>query len=161
MTYNNSKIKILKRGKDYPVVAFKTGPRYTLEELKEFTPNYEGNLELKFPEKSKKNKKNLKYYKKNFPEWYQKIITGVSMPANKRNERKREIHLKSLNAIRKFRRDELKEDEYQNKSKPKGSGTKEEFIKEYRKNNQNLTMYRCPKDTGLSKNTIKKYWKLI
>ena len=73
-----------KLGKNYPVVAFKTGPRYTLEELKEFTLNYEGNLELKFPEKNKKNKKNLEYYKKNFPEWYQERIIEGKPKGNRR-----------------------------------------------------------------------------
>lgn len=252
-----------KLGKDYPVVAFKTGPRYTLEELKEFTPNYKGNLELKFPEKSKKNKKNLEYYKKNFPEWYQERIiegkpkgngrwtvkrdlynwwkekikkeivsghryfgimtlaiygqkcgiefeeverdalsflelleerteednnhftlddiytaldcynekyvrfprkdleriTGVSMPANKRNGRKQEQHLVRARTVQII---DYPNGEWRNKKgKPIGTGTKENIVKEYIKKNPKSTMYRCQKDTGLSKNTIKKYWNLI
>ena len=102
---------------------------------------------------------NEKYVR--FPRKDLERITGISMPANKRNGRKREIHIKSLNAIRKFRRDELNEDEYQNNGRPQGSGTKEHIVKEYRKKNPNTTMYRCQKETGLSKNTIKKYWNLI
>lgn len=73
-----------KLGKDYPVIAFKTGDRYSLEELKIFTINYDGDLTLKFPVKSKKQRKSLEYYKKNFPEWYQeRIIEGKPKPTEK------------------------------------------------------------------------------
>lgn len=251
-----------KLGKHCPVVAYKTGPRYSLEELKAFTPNYEGDITLKFPEKDKKARKGLEYYKKNFPEWYQERIvegkekgngrwtvkkdlynwwlskiekeikvghryfgimtlaiygqkcgvpfeevekdalglfdflenkteednnhftlddiytalecynekyvtfprkdiekiTGIRIDANKRNFRKQEEHLLRARTVQKI---DFPNEEWRNKDgRPKGSGTKEEIVKEYKKNNPTATMYRCQKDTGLSKNTIKKYWNL-
>lgn len=252
-----------KLGEEYPVVAFKTGSRYTLEELKEFTPNYKGDLTLKFPVKEKKNKKDLEYYKKNFPEWYQERIveckpkgngrwtvkkdlynwwknkiqqeivsghryfgimtlaiygqkcgiefdeveqdalsfldmlelrteeennhftqddiytalecynekyvrfprkdleklTGVDMPPNKRNGRKQSDHIKMMNMIR----DVINQNTEWNKKgngRRLGSGTKEQIVINYKKMNPEASMYKCQKETGLSKNTIKKYWNI-
>ena len=42
--------------------------------------------------------------------------------------------------------------------RPKGSGTKEQIVKEYRENNPNARKSDCIRDTGLSKKTVYKWW---
>ena len=42
--------------------------------------------------------------------------------------------------------------------RPKGSGTKENQVKEWRKNNPNGKKAQCIRDTGLSKMTVYKWW---
>ncbi|PIE80458.1 MAG: hypothetical protein CSA15_01960, partial [Candidatus Delongbacteria bacterium] len=49
-------------------------------------------------------------------------LTDIRIERNKRNYKKQDIHIKTLNNMRKFRRDELGEDEYKNNGRPKGSG---------------------------------------
>ena len=42
--------------------------------------------------------------------------------------------------------------------RPKGSGTKENQVKEWRKNNPDGKKAQCIRDTGLSKMTVYKWW---
>lgn len=44
---------------------------------------------------------------------------------------------------------------WQNK---KGAPTKAAAVQKYRADNPDATMYRCSKDTGISPNTIRKWW---
>lgn len=80
------------------------------------------------------------------------------MLANKMNCRKRKEYIKMMNIII----DVINQNNTWNKKRNRRklvSGTKDKVVIEYKKNNPNATMYRCQKDAGLSKNTIKKYWK--
>lgn len=80
---------------------------------------------------------------------------GVSpYPERKRNGRKLLDHINRVNQLRSFRKNELGEDEYKNNGRP----TKQAKIKIYREENPEASMYQCVKDTGLSKNTVKKWW---
>lgn len=98
---------------------------------------------------------NEKYVR--FPRKDLERITGVSMPANKRNGRKQKEHINMMNMIR----DVINKNVDWNKKgngRPQGSGTKENIVKEYRKNNSTAKKIECYRDTGLSRITIDKYW---
>lgn len=86
-------------------------------------------------------------------------VSGIQIPANKRNGRKQSEHIKIMSAIR----DIVKPDgEWRNKEgRPKGSGTKRYIVREWRKKNPDGSKYQCTKETGLSKNTVKKYWEML
>ena len=85
--------------------------------------------------------------------------TKVMIPANKRNYRKQEAHMKILNNTRKFRRDELGEDEYKNNGRPKGSGTAEQTVREWQESHPAGKKADCIRETGLAKHTVYKWWK--
>ena len=78
-------------------------------------------------------------------------MTGVNMPANKRNHRKQEIHLK----IARNTRDVLHPDGWQNKD---GAPTKEFIVKQWRECYPDGTKKQCQEDTGLTQPTIRKWW---
>lgn len=84
--------------------------------------------------------------------------SGLEMPKNKRNGRKRETHIKIVNNTRKFRRDELGEDEYKYNGRPKGSGEKKELVEEWRKAHPTGTKAECNRDTKIDPKTIRKWW---
>ena len=81
-------------------------------------------------------------------------ITGIQIPANKRNGRKREQHVKMVNAMRIMKRDMLGEDEYKNNGRP----DKAEIVKQWRIVHPMGRKADCIKDTGLSKPTVYKWW---
>lgn len=70
----------------------------------------------------------------------------------KRNGRTREEHIKLMN----FVRDEIN----QNANWREGNGRpdKKAIVQKWREENPNGTKYQCTKETGLSKNTVKKWW---
>lgn len=83
-------------------------------------------------------------------------LTDIYIEKNKRNYRKRSQHIKIMNAIRDI---EYSDSEWRNKDgRPKGSGTKEEIVKDYRKKNPTARKSDCIRDTGLSKMTVYKWW---
>ncbi|ACZ01942.1 hypothetical protein CEP89_00020 (plasmid) [Streptobacillus moniliformis] len=104
----------------------------------------------------------LKAFRENYSTFPRKDIekiTGIIIPPNKRNGRKQKEHLLRARILQNL---DFPNGEWRNKNgKPIGEGTKENIVIEYKKNNPNATMYRCQKETGLSKNTVKKYWNLI
>lgn len=81
-------------------------------------------------------------------------LTDVQIERNKRNYQKQSDHLEEARAIRDIRqkRNGTKWDD-NNGRKPK-----KDIVEEWRKNNPNGTKYQCTKETGLSKNTVKKWW---
>ncbi len=99
----------------------------------------------------------LKAYQENyrtFPRKDIEKITGVSIPPNKRNGRSRELHLKGARAVQ-----EVFNPNWRNKDgRPKGSGTKEKIVREWREQNPNGRKIDCHKELGLSRVTINKYW---
>ena len=83
-------------------------------------------------------------------------LTNVDIPKNKRNGRRQKAHLKLLQGMKKLRKEM---GEYINEGgRPKGSGTKENQVKEWRKNNPEGKKAQCIRDTGLSKMTVYKWW---
>lgn len=86
-------------------------------------------------------------------EWIEKK-TKVSIPQNKRNGRKRDAHLQIVNATRKFRRDTLGENEYENNGRP----SKQKIVQRWRKKNPNGRKADCVRETGLDKKTVYKWW---
>ena len=83
-------------------------------------------------------------------------LTDINIEKNKRNYRKRAQHIKIMNAIRDI---EYADRNWRNKDgRPKGSGTKEQIIKEYRKSNPMARKSDCIRDTGISKMTVYKWW---
>jgi len=78
----------------------------------------------------------------------------VGIVKNKRNGRPRAEHLERLNKTRKFRRDELGEDEYANSGRP----TKKHLVEQWQKENPDGTKKECYEETKISKPTINKWW---
>jgi len=81
-------------------------------------------------------------------------LSAIPIQKNKRNGRSREAHIKALNFMRVFARDELGEDSYKNN----GRKSKKSVVKEWRILNPEGTKADCIKETGLSKPTVYKWW---
>lgn len=81
--------------------------------------------------------------------------TGIKIKKNKRNGRKRDQHIKLLNATRVMKRDVLGEDEYKNNGRP----TQEKAVREWRETHPGSKKADCIRETGLSKPTVYKWWK--
>ncbi|WP_415331655.1 hypothetical protein [Clostridium perfringens] len=79
-------------------------------------------------------------------------LTDIHIEKNRRNYRKREQHIKIMNAIRDI---EYPDGEWRNKE---GRPSKEQIVKEYRKNNPNGKKADCIRATGLDKKTVYKWW---
>lgn len=78
--------------------------------------------------------------------------SGITIKKNKRNYRKQEQHIKIMNAIRDI---EYPNGEWRNKE---GRPSKEQIVKEYRRNNPNGKKADCIRETGLTKPTVYKWW---
>ena len=78
--------------------------------------------------------------------------TGIPIEKNKRNYRKQDVHLERARAVQMI---DYPNREWINKD---GAPTKKDIVQEWRKNNPNGTKYQCTKETGMSKNTVKKWW---
>ncbi len=85
-----------------------------------------------------------------FPRREIEKLTGVSMPANKRNGRKQEVHLKIARTAR--------DADLENWREGNGRPTEEKRVKEWRENNPWRKKADCIRETGLSKKTVYKYW---
>ena len=80
--------------------------------------------------------------------------TGISLIPNKRNGRKREQHIKMVNAMRVMKRDVLGENEYKNNGRP----DKQKIVQEWRIANPDGKKADCIRYTGLDKKTVYKWW---
>lgn len=85
-------------------------------------------------------------------------ITGIPIPRNKRNGRKKEKHIKIVNEMRKFKRDVLEEDEYKNSGRPKGSGIKYEQVAAYRAEHPEASVTEVARALNISRPTVYKWW---
>ena len=85
-------------------------------------------------------------------------LTDIHIEKNKRNYQKQKYHLEEARAIRDIRMKRQGKKWSDGNGRPKGSGTKEEIVKEYRKNNPMARKSDCIRDTGLSKMTVYKWW---
>ena len=90
-------------------------------------------------------------------------VSGIPVPPNKRNGRKRQAHIRYMNNIRAFKVDE---GETTNGGRPKGSSDKSPrrsccaTVQDYRAQHPDATPKDCMNDTGLSKNTVYRWWKV-
>lgn len=95
----------------------------------------------------------LKSYEEDYRTFPRKDIeklTAISMPANKRNYRTQDMHLKGARAIQ-----EINNPNWRNEN---GAPTKETQIHLWRSKNPKGTKAECIRDTGISKMTVYKWW---
>ena len=80
-------------------------------------------------------------------------VSGISVPPNKRNGRKQDKHLQLARGIR-----ELKSSMGENVSGG-GRPDKKKMVKEWRIAHPEGTPKDCIAETGISKNTVYRWWK--
>lgn len=85
--------------------------------------------------------------------------TGIQIEKNKRNGRKRKEHIKLMNYIR----DEINENKgwREGNGRPKGSSRERKIVEEWRKQHPKGKKVDCIRETGLSKPTVYKWWRMI
>ena len=83
-------------------------------------------------------------------------LSGLTMPVNKRNWRKQAEHIKMMNLIR----DEINGNKnWRNKDgRPKGSGTAQARVYEWRQQHPEGRKADCHRETGLDPKTVRKWW---
>lgn len=83
-------------------------------------------------------------------------VTGLNMPVNKRNGRKQNEHLLRARAVQGV---DYPNGEWRNKDgRPKGSGTAQAKVRQYRAEHPGATKAECHRATGLDPKTIRKWW---
>ncbi|MCX0386932.1 hypothetical protein LI053_15940 [Clostridium perfringens] len=85
-------------------------------------------------------------------------LTDIQIEKNKRNYQKQADHLEEARAIRDIRMKRQGRKWNDRNGRPKGSGTKEQMVKEYRENNPTARKIDCIRDTGFDKKTVYKWW---
>lgn len=93
----------------------------------------------------------------NYPRAAVEYRSGISVPANKRNRIKQKQHL----YLARRRKEDMKVIGLAFKNpegRPRGSGTKEDIVREWIANHPYGTKAACIRETGLSKPTVYKYW---
>lgn len=83
-------------------------------------------------------------------------LTDIRIERNRRNYRKQEQHIKFINGIKILKK---QMGEIVQEGRPKGSGTKEELIREYIKNNPDSSPTQIAKELKVSRTTVYKYLK--
>ena len=139
---------------DIPYEEVKADAYSFLEEMESKT----GNQDNHFTEEDIEDA--LKAYKESymtFPRKDIEIVTGILIPPNKRNYRKQELHLKIARTTQEI----INLENNKNWRNTKGRPLKKDEIIEYLRLNPKATKYQCVKDTGMSKNTVKKYWEEV
>lgn len=92
-----------------------------------------------------------------------KKVSGIAITKNKRNFRKQSVHLKVARYSRDINMEEKGRVDWINRDgRPVGALEKEKWnlFCEWKKANPTGSKYKCIKETGLSKMTVYKYWKL-
>ena len=82
-------------------------------------------------------------------------LSGLSMPVNKRNWRKRREHLQVMNTMKALKKqlgEPVKE------GRPAGSGTAQGRVQAWRQQHPGGRKADCHRDTGLDPKTIRKWW---
>ncbi|MDY3060823.1 MAG: hypothetical protein SOR11_12630 [Fusobacterium sp.] len=102
----------------------------------------------------------LRAYKESyitFPRKDIERITGLSIPANKRNGRKQVVHLMGARAIQEIN-DKVNQTNWR-----QGNGRKEkkDIVREWRLKNPLGKKIECEKQTGLSRHTVLKWWEKV
>ena len=136
---------------DIPYEEVKADAYSFLEEMESKT----GNQDNHFTEEDIEDA--LKAYKESymtFPRKDIEIVTGILIPPNKRNYQKQKDHLEEIRMIRDLRMKRQGKKWTDNN----GRKSKKDEVISYLLFNQNVTKYKCIKETGLSKPTVYKYW---
>ena len=136
---------------DIPYEEVKADAYSFLEEMENKTRNQDNHFTEEDIEDA------LKAYKESymtFPRKDIEIITGISIPPNKRNYQKQKDHLEEIRMIRDLRMKRQGKKWTDNN----GRKSKKDEVISYLLFNQNATKYKCIKETGLSKPTVYKYW---
>lgn len=83
-------------------------------------------------------------------------LTEIRIEKNKRNYRKQSVHLERARAVQSI---DYPDGEWRNQNgRPKGSGTAEEKVRNWKQNNPTGRKVDCIRETGLSKPTVYKWW---
>ena len=86
-------------------------------------------------------------------------LSGISVPKNKRNGRKQAAHIRRITLLRD---DDYPDGSWRNKDgRPKGSGTAERKVSEWRMMHPDGKKADCIRDTGLDKKTVYKWWNAV
>ena len=86
-------------------------------------------------------------------------LTDIRIDRNKRNYRKQKVHLMGARSIQEINDKVNNTNWREGNGRPKGSGTKEELVKEYIKNNPNYSPTEIARNLGISRTTVYKYKK--
>lgn len=82
--------------------------------------------------------------------------SGLIIPRNRRNGRKKEEHIRRITALRDL---DYPDGSWRNtKGRPAGSGTAQGTVSEWQKDHPTGKKADCIRDTGLSKHTVYKWW---
>lgn len=82
--------------------------------------------------------------------------SGIEVKPNKRNGRKQAVHLGRARAVQQF---DDPEGTWRNKNgRPKGSGTAQERVRQFRAEHPDASKAECHRVTGLDPKTIRKWW---
>lgn len=87
-------------------------------------------------------------------------FAGVSMPVNKRNYREQSEHLKGARALQAIYNPNWREGNGRPKGSPNKAYPKAEIIKQWRLNNPNGKKIDCHRETGITRPTINKWWRI-
>ena len=82
-------------------------------------------------------------------------LSGLTMPVNKRNWRKQEEHIQVMNTMKALKK---QLGEIVNEGRPKGSGTAQVRVYEWRQQHPEGRKADCHRETGLDPKTIRKWW---
>lgn len=85
-------------------------------------------------------------------------LSGLTMPVNKRNWRKQEIHLQGARAIQEINDRANGTNWRDGNGRPVGSGTAQEKVCQWRQQHPEGRKADCRRDTGLDPKTIRKWW---
>jgi hypothetical protein len=85
-------------------------------------------------------------------------ISGLTMPVNKRNWRKQEVHLQGARAIQEINNRANGTNWREKNGRPLGSGTAQDRVVEWRQQHPEGRKMDCHRDTGLDPKTIRKWW---
>ena len=103
----------------------------------------------------------LNFYQESFvtfPRYEVERISGLDVPANKRNGRKQELHLKLARANRDILQLEQGIDNWYDNSPHSGRKSKEDIVRKWRQLHPEGKKVDCHRETGLSRVTIDKWW---
>ena len=85
-------------------------------------------------------------------------LSGMSMPVNRRNWRKQEVHLQGARAVQEINDRANGTNWRRGNGRPIGSGTAQVIVFEWRQQHPEGRKADCRRDTGLDPKTIRKWW---
>ena len=80
-------------------------------------------------------------------------LTKIDIPPNKRNGRKQNVHLARARAVQ-----DIDYPNHEWAGRPKGSGTAQKKVQEWKQQHPDGKKIECHRDTGMSRVTIDKWW---